>query len=222
VVNALQPLFEAEAHQAGFVMPATSSVGPDILFTRYPVRSLDDLRRIPLWRWSTDEVGVAAARAMGIKVAPLPLEEAAHAFDHGVVDGFVGSPAGALTFQWIAQARYVTDLRLGYTFGCVVLRESSFFRLQPEQQAVVRAALAEVRARNEEDVRRADEALMGGLFQSRGIQMVQVSRAFQDQFFAAALAARRTLAARYVSPELLNRVFDILADSRADARAARP
>ena len=66
-----------EAHAHGFELLNTVSLGPDVIFTRTPVRDLAALRKLKLWRWDLDEVGIATSREMGLQVVPLPVGEAA-------------------------------------------------------------------------------------------------------------------------------------------------
>ncbi|HWE30652.1 MAG TPA: TRAP transporter substrate-binding protein DctP, partial [Polyangia bacterium] len=113
-INRLMPAMVKEAHEHGFVLLNTVSLGPDVIFTRTPVHSLDELRKVKLWRWDLDEVGIATSRQMGLPIVPLAVGDAARAYDEGHVDGFLAIPLAALAFQWSARARYVTDLRGSY------------------------------------------------------------------------------------------------------------
>jgi TRAP-type C4-dicarboxylate transport system substrate-binding protein len=216
VMNRLEPTFEAEARQAGFVMTGSSGLGPDILFVRTPVRTLAELKKLKLWRWSIDEIGTASARAMGLDIVTTPVEEAARAFDEGRVDGFMTDPSVAVAFQWFTQARYVLDLRTTYLWGCLLVREASFSRLPIAYQEALREETAEVRERNEEAAQRIDEALLGGLFARQGVKALPISDSFRAEFFAAARRAREQVAERFLLRELLVRVQSLLADYRAE------
>lgn len=50
------------------------------------MRSFDELRKVKLWQWDIDEMGIANARAVGLSVVPLPIYEAARAFDEKRID----------------------------------------------------------------------------------------------------------------------------------------
>jgi TRAP-type C4-dicarboxylate transport system substrate-binding protein len=215
VMNRLQPTFQAEARQAGFVMTGSSGLGPDVIFTRTPPRSFADLRRLKLWRWSIDELSVEAARAMGLTIVTTPVEDAARAYDEGRIDGFIAPPSVALAFQWFTQARYLVDLRTSYLWGCMVMREASFARLPIAYQDVLREAAAETRERNEEASRRTDEMLLSGVLAKNGVVEVPVSATFRAEFFEATRQARGRVA-QQIGTELLTRVQSLLADYRAE------
>lgn len=216
VVTRLQSTIEEEAAKNGFVVLGAAGLGPDVFFTREPVRSLEDARRLKLWRWDLDDVGIAASRDMGMQIVPMSLEEGLRAYDDKRIDGFVAAPTAALAFQWPAAATYVTDLHSGYIYGCLMFGERQFQRLKPELQAAVRAGAARMLVGIDELGRRQDEELLGGMFAKQGLKTVAVSPAFRAEYFAAAKAAREHLADRMIPRELLERVLRMLADYRIE------
>jgi TRAP-type C4-dicarboxylate transport system substrate-binding protein len=220
VINRLVPTISTELHHSGFELLSIAGLGPSVFLTRRPVKTLEELRQTRLWRWDADDVGTAAMRAMGMSVEPLPLADAAHAYEQNRVDGFVGIPAAALAFQWSALARYVVDLRADYLFGCLIMTESSFARLRPADQTALRAEAARVQQLFEELGRRNDDALLGGLFEKQGLIKLPVSPQFRAQFFSSALEARTRVGQKFVSSELMSRVMGLLADYRAERAGA--
>jgi TRAP-type C4-dicarboxylate transport system substrate-binding protein len=217
VASRLQPTIDTEAHQAGVVLPASVAMGPDLIFTNKPVHNMEELRRLKLWRWANDEVGNSASRDMGLTIVPLPIPDAARAFDNGQIDGFFAIPAAALAFQWSTRARYVIDLR-GNTFvwGCIIIEGKSFGRLSLPHQALLREAAAKMAMLIDRDGRHIDEQLLGGLFQRQGLQVVKVSDSFRSDFFAAAARARDRSIDRMIPRALLDRAMQLLADHRAE------
>jgi TRAP-type C4-dicarboxylate transport system substrate-binding protein len=216
VMERLRPTIEDETRHAGFEMIIVSGLGPEILFTRSPVHNLSDLRRLKLWLWSADEMGIAVARAMGLSVVPTELEAAAQAYDDGRSDGFISIPAAALAFQWSAQAHYIIDLRAGYLTGCVAMTTAAFDRVPPAHRATFRALLAKYDALYQELARRQDAELLGGLFQKQGLIPMRPSEGLRSEFFEAARAARERVAPRLVPQKLVDRVLKLLADYRAE------
>jgi TRAP-type C4-dicarboxylate transport system substrate-binding protein len=216
VMNRLQPTLEKEAAKQGMVLTATTGLGPDVIFTREPVRTLAELRKVKLWRWELDEVGIATGRAMGLQIVPLALADAARMFDHGQLDGYLAIPAAALAFQWSTQAQVVTDLRSSYLYGCLIFSERAFHALTIEQQNALRTASAQIRVRFDDVGRRIDEQLLGGAFQKQGVRVAPVSASFRADYFNAARAARATVLDKLVPRELVDRVLGMLADYRAE------
>ena len=153
---------------------------------------------------------------MGLQVVPLPVADAARAYDTGRVDGFLAVPLAALAFQWSSRARYLTDLRGSYIWSCLVVTERSLQRLPTPYQDALRVAASRARERFEEMGRRTDEALLGGLFAKQGATSVPVSNSFRAEYIAAARDARDKVSDRFVPKALVDRVLQMLADYRIE------
>lgn len=221
VQNRLSATVDEEAHQNGYIMLGKTGMGPDVVFSRAPVKSLDDLRHLKMWRWDLDDAGILMSRELGVPIIALSPDQAARAFDDGRVDGFMGIPAAALAFQWSARAHYVSDLWMGYLTGCLLVDSRFFDKLSQTNRTALRAAAAKLNLRMEDVGRQQDDALMGGLFAKQGLKAVPASEQFRAEFLAEARASRERLGAKLVPNELLQRVLAMLADYREEHRAAR-
>jgi TRAP-type C4-dicarboxylate transport system substrate-binding protein len=216
VSQKLQTQFAAEAQKNGFALLFTAGLGPTMVFSRTPVRTMSELRTIKLWRWELDQWGVMATREMGMPVTAASLEDAARLYDDGKVDGFTTMPSAALAFQWSTQAKYITPLPVGYVQGCMLLANRAWDRLTQKQRDAVMAAAAKCAHRFEEVGREQDAQLLGGLFERQGIKMVPLSTALRAQYFDAARAARERLGDKLMMRGLLDDVMRLLADYRAE------
>jgi TRAP-type C4-dicarboxylate transport system substrate-binding protein len=216
VMERLRPSLEEEARRNGFELLIITGLGPEVLFTRTPVHSMAELRKLKFWRWAADEVGLAMSHEMALSVVPTDVDAAGRAYDEHKVDGFLAIPTAALAFQWSAQAKYITDLRPGYLTGCVAVTHRLLDRLTAEQQRSFRNSLGKYDAIFQEMGRKQDEALLGGLFQKQGLQPIPPSEGFRSEFFEAARSARERAATRFVSRATLDRVLKLLADYRAE------
>jgi len=208
-----------EFQKSGYVLLTLSGLGPEVAFLRRPVRTFEELRRTVMWRWNIDDMGLLGAREMGMSVVPLPLEDAARAYDERRVDGFYGIPSAALAFQWSARPLYLMDLHLSYLWGCLAVTSRTFARLTTEQQQALRASGAKLSRRFEEVGRQQDDALLDGLFARQGVRSLPVDPQLQREFFAAAHDARERLGDKLVPHAVLERVLALLADYRAEHRA---
>jgi len=216
IVSRLHDTVEKEAAKNGFVVLGAAGLGPDVIFSREPVRSMEDARRLKLWRWDVDDLGIAASREMGLDIVPVPLHEALRAYDDHKLDGFLAAPSAALAFQWSSATSYVTDLHSGYLYGCLVFGEKQFQRLDPALQQALRAGAARMLVGIEELGRRQDEELLGGLFAKQGLKTVQASASFRSEYFAAAKAARERLVGKLIPRDLVETVLRMLADYRIE------
>jgi TRAP-type C4-dicarboxylate transport system substrate-binding protein len=222
VLSRLAQTFEQEFERVGYVLLSVTGLGPEVVFTRKPVRTFEDLKRTPMWRWDLDKIGALSARELGENIVVLPLEEAAHAYDEGRIDGFFGIPAAALAFQWTSRPLYLLDLRTSYLWGCLAVTARAFAKLPPDQQQALRASGAKLSHRFEEIGRQQDDSLLNGLFARQGVKSVAVDSQLQKDFLAAARAARERLGDKLLPRALLDRVLAMLADYRAEHGQSSP
>jgi TRAP-type C4-dicarboxylate transport system substrate-binding protein len=212
----MQHDYATEAQRNGFALLFTSGLGPTLMFTRTPAKTMDELRAIKVWRWNLDEWGVLATREMGLPVYAAPLVDATRLYDEHQIDGFTTVPSAALAFQWSTQARYITGLPVGYVQGCMLLANRAWDRLSMRQRDAVMAAAAKCSHRFEEVGRQQDDQLLGGLFERQGLKTIPLSSSLRAQYFDAARAARERLGEKLLPRALLDQVMRILADYRAE------
>jgi TRAP-type C4-dicarboxylate transport system substrate-binding protein len=212
----LRSVFDKESLEHGLVNIGESALGPSIVLTRMPVRSMADLRKQRLWIWEHDEMSRDALTSMGLRVVPLPIHEAGKAYDEKRIDGFITPASAALAFQWSTQARYYTELRVHFSTGCLMLSTRVFDAMPVEAQRALRQAAAKVQVRISDTSRTMDEQLLGGLFEKQGLTRVPVSDSFRADFFDSAQSVREKVAARLISRQMLDKVLSLIADYRAE------
>jgi TRAP-type C4-dicarboxylate transport system substrate-binding protein len=210
-----------EARAAGYALLGLGQLGVDVIFTRAPVSSWSELRKLRLWRWDLDDTAVAYSRAMGLEVVTAPLADAARVYDEGKVDGFIGIPSAALGLQWYEHAHHLLAPSMGALPGCLIMRLGTFQQLSAEQQSALRAAGAKLGARFEEVTRQQDDALLGGLFAKQGVRPLAMDQAFTRDYFEANRLARDQIGGRLVPLALRQRVASWLADWRAEHPGAQ-
>ena len=128
------PNVDEEFKQAGFVNLGVTGMGPSIVFTRAPVTTWAELKKVRLWRWDLDPVAWGQDRMMGLSVVPGSVDGGAAAFDSGKVDGFVALAASALAFQWQSRAPNILPLEMDYLNACMLVRLSAWDELSIETQ----------------------------------------------------------------------------------------
>jgi TRAP-type C4-dicarboxylate transport system substrate-binding protein len=216
VSGRLRAVFDEEFAKKGFVNLGELGMGPDVLFSRTPVRNMAELRAARLWIWDLDDVYRLEMEAMGLNVVPKPIEEAAHAFDEGKVDGFIAVPTASLAFQWSARARYFNEMHVAFLRGCFIISSRAFDQLTVEQKDALRTAHAKTLARLEDLGSTQDQQLTKSLFEKQGLRRVDPSPAFRTEFFEASRLMREKLGDKLVPAPLLAKVLGMLADYRAE------
>jgi TRAP-type C4-dicarboxylate transport system substrate-binding protein len=209
-----------EFARAGFVYLGGPSLGPEVLFSRTPVTTFADWKKLKVWRWDIDEVALLISKEMGMNGVPLPFDKAQAAYDDHRIDGFLVIPAGALAFQWSSNARYVLKLSTTFISGCLLVANRAFDSIPVEHQKAIRAAAAKGFVRVSESGRIIDEQLLGSLFERQGLHAVEPSAELRRDFIAAAHEAVIRLGPRLMPPALLEEVTRLVAEYRASHQHA--
>jgi len=218
VIDRLRPKIEAEFHHKGFALLGLTWFGSDILFTKTPVRTMDDLRKLRLWIWNLDVVWQSAMRNLGLHVVPMSVDDAARAYEDGQVDGLLALPSAALVYQWSARSRYFMDLPVAAMAGCNFVSTSVFDALPIASQAALRQAGAKLNFRISEANGALEDALIGRLFEKQGVRRLPANEQLRVVFFEAAREARDKLPRDVVPPALIAEVMGWLSDYRAAHR----
>jgi TRAP-type C4-dicarboxylate transport system substrate-binding protein len=219
VMGRLRPTVDSEFAKNGFANLFEAGVGSDMIFTRSAVRSLADLKATKVWVWDLDDTLRMQLDALGLPTLPTPIYKAAHEYDEHHSDGFIAVATAGLAFQWSAQARYMTDMRMAFVEGCLVVANRAFDGLDAESQQALRTAGAKLQARFEDLGRTQDDALLNGLFARQGLRAVPLSPESRSEFFSAAAEVREKLGERLIPKDLLQKVQSLLADYRAQHSA---
>jgi TRAP-type C4-dicarboxylate transport system substrate-binding protein len=219
MLDKLRPVFDEELLRAGFISLGVVTLGPTIVLSRRPFHSLDELKRVRLWRWDIDALGRMVAGEMGLSVVPTPLDQAGRAYDEGRLDGFLALSTAALAFQWTARASYFTELPLDYLVSCLVVSAPAFDALPLEQQQIVRTAAAKLAHRFESVNATQDQLLMGGLLERQGLRRVVLDDALRREAADAATAAQERLGDKLLPRSLYQRTLNLLEERRAEQAA---
>ncbi|HEX6836281.1 MAG TPA: TRAP transporter substrate-binding protein DctP [Polyangia bacterium] len=218
VIDRLRSKAEAEFRARGFALLGLTWFGSDILFTKLPVHTMDDLRKLRLWIWNLDVVWQSAMRDVGLHVVPMSVDAAARAYEDGQIDGLLALPSAALVYQWSARSHYFMDLPMAAMAGCNFLSTSVFDALPIASQAAMRQAGAKLNFRISEANGALEDALLGRLFEKQGVKRLPANEQLRIIFFDAAKEAREKLPRDVVPPQLIAEVMGWLSDYRAAHR----
>lgn len=216
VLQRMRPLFDEEFQKKGYAHLGFAHMGTDVMFTRNPIRGLDDLKRAKLWRWDLDETSIAIDRAQGVPVVPLPVEDAGRAYDDKQLDGFIAVPIAALAFQWYSRVKYQLPMPVGHLFGCLLVAGRAMDKVPLEHRQVLQSATAKLAARVGDAGRVQDAQLINELFPKQGVTTLPISDKLREEFEKAYAAALERAGDKAVPHEALQKAREELARFRAE------
>jgi TRAP-type transport system periplasmic protein len=224
VMGRMKPQLDEEFRKSGFANLGEGIFGIDVLFSRQPVRSMDDLKRGRYWAWNLDPIVQATLPEMGLKTSSTSLDELAAAYHDKQVDAFFAVPSAALAYQWSTQVGFVAPFDVSVLPACITVANSAMDPLPIDHQNALRTSAAKFMARFNQVSHDLETGLMNGLFEKQGLVKVQVPPTLRSDFYAAAHAARQKLGDKLVPAALMSSVEKMVAEYREQQRkeARRP
>ncbi|MGZ3405854.1 MAG: TRAP transporter substrate-binding protein DctP [Polyangia bacterium] len=218
IMGRLKPTLDEEFRKSGFTNLGEALFGIDVLFSRQPIRTMDELTATKLWAWNLDPVWQMVAAEMGEKTTITSIDEQANAWRRKAYDAFFCVPSAALAYQWSTEASYFSDLGATALPACLVVSNAAMDPLPIELRQVLTSTAAKFMNRFTEISEHLDHSLVDGLLEKQGLQRVTVSPDFRARFNAAARAASKRLGPTLMAPGVLESVEKMLSEYRAGHR----
>ncbi len=168
VRHAFMPEFRKGFHDNGYELLGWMEVGFIHMFSKHPIRTMEDLRSQRVWLWQGDPLGQAFFKASGISPIPLSIIDVYTSLSTGLVDTVYAPPLGAIALQWFTKTKYVSSVPLTNGMGGLIVTRRFFESLPGDLQAVLRETGTEageklVTATRLDNIKSIDELKLRGL-----------------------------------------------------------
>lgn len=122
----------------GYELLGWMEVGYIYFFSKYPIRSLDDLRQRRIWHWQGDPLGSAFFEASGLAPVPLSIIDVYTSLSTGLIDTVYTPPLGAIALQWFTKTQYITDVPMANGIGSLVVSRRFYQNLPQDLQKLLK------------------------------------------------------------------------------------
>jgi TRAP-type C4-dicarboxylate transport system substrate-binding protein len=205
---------EGAISESGHVLLGWAEVGFVHLFTRAPVRGLDDLKSIKMWLWEGDPLAAAFFAEAGIAPVSLAITDVYTSLQTGLVDGVYSSPYAAVVLQWHALVGAMSAEPITHAMGAVIVTDKAWGGISAPSQAKIREIADDVFARLKASSRAENRSAVGDI-RAAGLEIVDIpARELENFREIGGRAAERGVGEMY-SAALLARVRAIVAARRA-------
>lgn len=214
VLARLRPELERRLSEKGFVLLAWGHGGWVHLFSRQPIRALDDLKRQKMFVWAGDDEQVQQWRRSGYLPVPLAATDVAMGFQTKMIDVVPTTPIAALNLQWFRQTPYMMGLGLAPLVGAVVVKRESWEKIAPADRALLAAAGQAAEERFVSEIPKQDSAAVVEM-KSRGLTVIEVPTELVSSWKRAAEEFAREARESIVPADILDSTRQELARLRA-------
>lgn len=181
VLAAIRPTLEARLEERGFVLLNWGHGGWVHLFSKQPVREVDDLRKQKIFSWSGDEAMFRLWRQNGFQPVSLAATDILTGLQTGMIEALPTTPLAALSLQWFRQTPYMQDIGLAPLVGATVVTKKIWDRIGAEHQGALRSAAATLEKTLETDVPDQDARAVEQM-KERGLSVVEVDDATEARW----------------------------------------
>lgn len=214
----LHPILERKFEEKGLKVLFWTDAGWVQFFSRKPMRTVDDLRKLKLFSWATTGKADDIARSLGVNPVPLETADILPGLQTGIIDVVAMPPFYALGTQIYTAAGYMLDLRWAPLAGGLVIDKRSWDKIPESAREEILATARETGKLIKATSRKESEDAVKTMQEKWGLQVLHPTPEEFDSW-------RKTLEGVYdrirgdvVPPE----VWDIVVPKIKESRGATP
>jgi TRAP-type transport system periplasmic protein len=210
VTAKLTPTMAKRLDAKGFVLLNWGHGGWTQIFTKRPVKTLDDLKSIKLYTSAGNDRMVQWFKANGFQPRAMAMTDIMTGLTTGMIEGLPTPPLVAQLFQWYRQTPYMLDIGLAPIVGASIITKKAWNAIPAGDRPKLLASAAGVEKRLQAEVPRQDQAAVADLMKSG----VTVTKANGAEWRAEADALAKTMRGEMVPPD----IFDLATKARDEYR----
>ena len=160
VLTQMDTFFRQGFDKNNCVLLGWSEAGFVRLMSTKPVATLADLRKVKVWTWEDAPMTRIIFEEARVSAIPLSVPDVLVGLQTGLVDVVYAPPSGAISLQWFTKTRYITDVKLIYLIGGVVIKKKVFNKISPDHQKIVMDVWQRQMNRLKQTIRRENQEAM--------------------------------------------------------------
>lgn len=169
----MAPQLEKQMEDKGFIVLGWSEGGWAHFFSKSPVKTPDDMRKLKMFVWAGDDQYAELWKKAGFNPVPLPSTEIATALQTGLVNAVTINPQGILLLQWYKHVSYMTEFKWAVFLGGIVISKSAWEKIPADIRPAIKQSAVKASGRLREFSRRTDQSDVETL-KKNGVQVVPV------------------------------------------------
>jgi TRAP-type transport system periplasmic protein len=158
VTDKLTPTIRKRLEPKGFVLVNWGHGGWTQIFTKHPVQTVDDLKKVKLYTSAGNDRMVQWFKSNGFQPRAMAMTDIMTGLTTGMIDGLPAPPLAAMFFQWYKQTPYMLDIGLAPIVGATVITTKAWKAIPDADKPKLLAAADGVEKRLRVDVPKQDQS----------------------------------------------------------------
>ena len=209
VQQKLAPALEKRLEAKGFHLLAWGSGGWIQLFSKQPLKTLDDVKKAKLFTSNGDDRMVQWYKSNGFNPVPLSATDIFAQLQTGTIDATPTPPYPALVFQFFRTAKYMLDVRVGPLLGALVLTNTAWNKISPADRTILTESAKAFEKRIMVDAPKQDADSVATM-KTRGLVVTTLDPKAAGEFRAAAEKLAVTMRGNMVPAD----IYDLAVQER--------
>lgn len=219
VRDRIAPELEKRIEAQGFKVLHWADGGWVYAFTKQPVKTPADLRRMKLFTAAGDPDTEALYKDFGFNVVPLSLTDMITSLQTGMIDAFATVPLFAQLQESFKLAPNMTNIRWTPLVGGTVISRTAWDSLPAEHRAALLEAARKQGGLLRSEIRRMDQVAIQEM-QKRGLKVVDLDEATRKAWQTESERAYPQLRGRYCPGDVFDTVLRLRDEYRKSAASA--
>lgn len=203
VLDKMEPMLKKRLEAKGYFLLEWGHAGWVYFFSKQPVKSLADLKKLKLWVWAGDEKMNQLWKANGFHAVPLSATDIVTGLQTGMVEVLPSVPLGALALQWFRTTPYMLDIGIGPLIGGLVVTTKTWNKISEADRIKVMAACKKTEARLKSVIPEQDKTAVAEM-QKRGLHVITLPPERAADFRAETESFAAKMRGTIVPPDMLD------------------
>jgi TRAP-type C4-dicarboxylate transport system substrate-binding protein len=214
VLKDARPLLDAQVNKTNFVMLAWSKGGWVNIFSKEPVVTPDDLRRMKMATNPDDSKLNTAFKAMRFNLIEAEIIDLGPKIASNAVNAFYQTPASVAPLGLYKQLNNMMDIPIAPFLGGIVINRVTWNKISPADQIKILQVTQKITAEFESVMPRMVTNAIS-MMQKDGLKVNRVSPTQEQLWYDEVQKALPVLLGNTFDPELYNKINEILRKSRS-------
>jgi TRAP-type C4-dicarboxylate transport system substrate-binding protein len=213
VTEKLTPAIQKRIEPKGFILLNWGHGGWTQVFTKTPVQTVDELKKIKLYTSAGNDRMVQWFKANGFEPRAMAMTDILTGLTTGMIEGLPTPPLAAMLFQWYRHTPYMLDIGLAPIVGGNVITQKAWQAVPESDRPKLLEAAVAVEKRLQVDVPKQDADAVATMTK----QGLKVTKATDPEWRTQIDVLAKTMRGEMVPPE----IFDLAVKARDDFRKSR-
>ncbi len=210
----LQPLLEEKLLKKGFMVLFWTDAGWVRFFSKRPVTTPEDLKKLKLFAWAGNPDTLSLYRSAGFNPVPLETADIVPGLQTGLIEAAPAPPVFALATQIDTRAPHMLELNWGPLVGALVIRKPTWEKI-PEalRTELLKSAAAvgtEIKAAGRKE---SDEAVKA--MEKRGLKVTRVTPELAETWRKVAEAVYPQIRGKIMPADIYDQTMSLIKEYEA-------